>query len=241
MKRKALSLLGGLLILSASLSAQRFHLGLGSGLGTFNMSDSREFNLAVLESLPFEAKLTDNFPPFLIYRGEIVYDFPKVVSLGFNVSSTSTGSRICVSDYSGSYVFDNLQKAYACGLKTMAGSVLARRQRFCCSLEGGVIWSFLTLKEDFTIFDVASNNVTDCRSFGLYIQPGLNYLWQVASWCTLGGNVSYLVDIQNNYHEKGDKNKTLFNTKTKEPIKPQWDGIRVSVTLYYSLPGEKKI
>ncbi len=239
MKNKTLFLFWGLLFITSLSSAQKLHIGLGGGFGTFKMSDSRNLNQTVIESLPFGTNLTDDFPPYFLYNGEIIYSFPKIFSLGIKASTTSTGSRVCVSDYSGSYVFDNLQKVYTSGLKAMTGTFPGHKQGICFSLEGGVIWSFLSLKEDFTVFDKSTNSVTDYRAFGYYVQPGIDYLWQVMPWLMVGGNLSYFKGFPNNYYLKDDKEKTLYNTKTNKPISPQWDGVRASISVYYQVIRKK--
>jgi hypothetical protein len=226
-------LISALLLITSTLSAQKLYIGVGGGLGTFKMDKTREFNQTVMEYLPFDTKLTDDFPPYFLYKAEILYCFPKILSVGLNTTATSTGSRVCLSDYSGSYTFDNLQKAYMVGIKLMAGMFPAKKNGICFSVEGGMAMSFLSLKENIAVYNETENTITKCNSTGFYLQPGIDFYWHIVPRIMIGGNLSYFKGFNTNYHLKGDKEQTLHNTITNEPVGPQWDGIRASIVLYY--------
>lgn len=93
--------------LPITLFSQELNFILGSGVGSYKMDDLKEFNNIVLKSLPFDARITNNFPIYWNYKSSILYSFKKLLTAGITWSYQSTGSRLSRVDYSGVYSFDS--------------------------------------------------------------------------------------------------------------------------------------
>lgn len=229
-----------LIVASITLKAQDFLIGMGGGGGTFEMNSTKAFNQTIVSLLPFKPVLTDNFPPYFFYKSEALYCFPKNLAIGINLSTTSTGSRLTLSDYSGKYTFDNVQKGLFTGIKLLFGKAPGQTNGINFSLEGGVAFSNMTAKEDLKIYGDSTENKMDLRAMGIYIQPGICYFRIINSKLRLSANLSYYYSIEKGYHLPGSKDQRLINTSTNEPVKPQWDGIRLGITAYWMLRKQSK-
>jgi len=73
---------------------------------------------------------------------------------------------------------------------------------------------------------------------GIFVQPGICYFRNITSRIKVCANISYYYGIEKGYHLPHVKNARLINSETNEPIKPQWDGIRLGITAYWSFPIE---
>lgn len=93
------------IIIVKSCFAQGIEFGLGSGIGSYTMTDLKNINNKIVPTIPFEAKIVSNFPPYYYYLPYIVI---RGNNFGFGIcfNFESTGSRISSQDYSGEYRFD---------------------------------------------------------------------------------------------------------------------------------------
>lgn len=230
-----LTLLGIVLFAFVPVRAQKILVGVGGGGGTFNMGSTKEFNQSVVNLLPFKPVVTDNFPPWIFEQVEALYCFPKNLAIGFNLSATSTGSRLSLADYSGKYTFDNVQRGFFPGIKLLFGKAPGRLNNLNFSLELGASFSKMTLKEDMKVYADSTLSNSDFNAMGLFVQPGFCYFYQINSKLRVSATVSYYYGIEKGYHLPKAKGQRLINPETHNPVKPQWDGIRVGITAYWSL------
>lgn len=229
-----------LIVATTTLKAQDLLFGISGGGATFGMKSTKEFNQTIVSLLPFTPSLTDNFPPYFFTKGEFLYCFPKNLALGLSFSSTSTGSRLTLSDYSGKYTFDNIQKGLFPGIKILVGKAPGKSNGFNFSLEGGVAFSKMNIKEELKISEESTTDKMDFTATGFYIQPGIYYFRIINSKIRLSANLSYYYGIEKGYHLPKSKDQRLFNSTTQEPVKPQWDGIRLGLTAYWRFRNNSK-
>jgi hypothetical protein len=229
-----------LIAITTTLKAQDLLIGIGGGGGTFGMNSTKEFNQILINQLPFKPGLTDNFPPYFFYKAEALYCFPKNMAIGINLSTTSTGSRLTLADYSGKYTLDNIQKGFFSVIKILLGNAPGRSNGFNFSLEGGVAFSKMTIKEELKISEESTKDNMDFASTGFYVQPGICYYRIINSKVRIAANLSYYFGIEKGYHLPNEKDQRLTNSTTQEPVKPQWDGIRFGITAYWSLRKHSK-
>jgi hypothetical protein len=228
--------LSGLLIsITVSLKAQEILIGVGGGVGTFAMNSTRTFNQTAVKFLPFTPVLISNFPPYFFYKAEAIYCFPKWMAVGINVSTTSTGSRLSLADYSGKFRLDNIQNGLFPGIKLLFGKAPGKSNGFNLSVEGGVAFSKMTVTEELTVFTESNSTVNDFSAMGYFVQPGVCYFRTITSKLKLSANISYYCGFEKGYHLPGNKDQRLLNIETRNPIKPMWDGIRLGITAYWSL------
>lgn len=233
-------LIATLIVATTTLKAQDLLIGISGGGATFGMNSTKEFNKALIKALPFTLAVTDNFPPWFFLKAEALYCLPQNLAFGLTLTSTSTGSRYALSDYSGSYKFDNIQKGIFPGIKVLFGKAPGTSNGFNAALEGGVAFSSMTIKEDLTISTESTSDKSDLTAMGFFIQPGVYYFHIINQKIRLSANLSYYYGIEKGYHLPSSKNARLINPDTHNPVKPQWDGIRVGVTAYISLRKNSK-
>lgn len=229
-----------LIVITTTLKAQDLLIGISGGGATFGMKSTKEFNQTIVSLLPFTPVLTDNFPPYFYIKGEFLYCFHKNLALGLNVSSTSTGARLSLADYSGKYTLDNIQKGYFPGVKLLLGEAPGTSNGINFSLEGGVAFSNMIIKEDMEISGESASDEYELSAMGFFVQPGLNYFLCINSKLRFSADLSYYFGIEKGYHLTGSKDQKLLNSKTRKPIKPQWDGIRLGITAYWCLWNNTK-
>jgi len=229
-----------LIAISTSLKAQEVLIGISGGGATFGMNSTKELNKVLIKSLSFSPTVTDNFPPWFYLKGEVLYCLPQKLALGLTLSSTSTGSRIALSDYSGKYTLDNIQKGIFPGIKVLFGNAPGTSNGFNAAIEGGVAFSSMTIKENLTISTETSSDKTYFNAMGFFIQPGVYYFHIINQKIRLSANLSYYFGIEKGYHLPNNNEQTLINPYTNIAVKPQWDGIRLGVTAYISIQKKSK-
>lgn len=217
-----------------NVRAQEILAGFGGGIGTFKMASAKEFNQTMINSNPFGAELTDNFPPWFFYKAELLYCLPKVLAIGLSVSSTSTGSRAAISDYSGRYTFDNVQKGIFPGIKIVLGKSPGKTDGLNFSLEGGFSESRMKLEETVKVQTETASDKMNFNASGFYVQPGLCYFKSIISTVKLCGTASYLFGFDDNYLSSQTEMQ-IIDYRTSKALKPQWDGLRIGITAFIGL------
>jgi hypothetical protein len=78
------------------------------------------------------------------------------------------------------------------------------------------------------------------QSLNFYGEPGFNLNYPMKSF-SLGLNVGYFVSFgKQAYYTDNNKNNILADSKTNKPITPEWNGLRVGLSLDYSLGKNKQ-
>lgn len=221
-------------ILSFSVSSQNLLVGIGGGGGTYKMNPIKDFNSTIVELLPFKPELTDNFPPYFLFQGEILYQFPRFLAVGAQFYSTSTGARLTLGDYSGHYTLDNIQQGLFPGVRILLGKAPGKSNGFNLALVGGMSFSQMKTQEKLVVFEESLNEDKEFNSEGWYIQPGVCYFHSIWSGLKVGATASYFYGLEGQYHLSDDKKQKLFNSQTNDPIKPQWEGFRMNLSVYWS-------
>ncbi|MDP4291486.1 MAG: hypothetical protein Q8908_10435 [Bacteroidota bacterium] len=227
-----LFLILALIVSTIALKAQIIYIGVGGGGGTFQMNSVKEFNQSIVNQLPFTPVVKDNFPPYFFFKGEVICALPKNLSLGIDLSTTSTGSRFTLADYSGKYTLDNIQNGFFTGLKLLYGNGAGYLKGFNISLESGTAFSKMMVNEDLKVGQESQKDNMDFSAMGFFVQPGLCYYLDIGSKVKVCANVSYYFGIEKGYHLPGERKQILLDQDSRIPIKPQWDGIRVGITAY---------
>jgi hypothetical protein len=105
-------------ILSALLAnAQDLNVGISAGIAFPEMKGARSSLTNKLNSLPFEAGITDNFPAWFEYKAEVSADFDKVM-FGIYLIRSTAGGRISSRDFSANYFYNIKMRNVAFGFST---------------------------------------------------------------------------------------------------------------------------
>lgn len=228
-------LTGTLLLWAAMLFSQNFLVEAGSGIGFYKMKNMKALNTYVMKDMSLKAKLTDDFPSWVYFKGAVLYGIPDY-TVGLAISRHSTGSRISAMDYSGIYHFDNIINAWMPGVfvrfpLTRIGSFELEGQ-----LETGVILSKVRTNEYLKLYDtVFLDNKFIFNSLNNYIEPVLKISYPVYN-VKISCQISYMAQ----YGKQGFKvdqqgNTQVLNPGTNTALKPEWDGLRLNLSVLYAL------
>ncbi len=214
--------------------SQEIVIGTRIGIGHYSMNELKVFNKRVLRSLPFDAKITDNYPQFYYYQPEVFLAYKKA-SVGLVSFYHSTGSRISYVDYSGEYLFDSKINSKGLGL---AGEVkLFPNRNFMLGLslysEIGFLKSYLELKEHLSVYDhTLISNEFLYNALSTFLEPGIKLHFRY-SFITVQFNYGYHLQL---------RSKPFVNDTGKEltdyfkPVKPNWSGLRIGTSLLFVFP-----
>lgn len=226
-------LLFNLLSLLCAVSyAQNLKFDFQSGVGTYDMSDLKDFNNSVFKSLPFQAKVISDYPAFIYYKPSVLFSFNKF-EIGLQGTFLSTGSRISSKDYSGQYLFDTKIHSWVPGLVTDISLIkLNSKSKIWLTAEGGVTNSSIEMKENFTFKDETINDSS--RSFNstdYYALPGLKFEYKLYPSLGLEFNSGYFFHIANAHFESDTGELLTFG--------PDWSGIRIGLSIFWTTPFKK--
>jgi hypothetical protein len=233
--RKALTMVITLILISfpVTLFSQEFNVVLETGLGSYRMSDLKEINKTVLKGLPFDAKITNNFPIYWNYKSCLLYSFRKLVTVGITGSYQSTGSRVSRADYSGEYFFDTKIRSFS------PGAIIefyhpVDKFRISFSNEVGIEYSKLGLKEVIRVNTESQKNEFTFTSENYYYEPAVKLSYPV-SFFRLGLVAGYLFDLKREDLSGSDSNNYNLILSDGNPAKSDWSGIRLGASLSFNL------
>jgi len=215
--------------------SQSFRFGLQGGVGTYSMEGLRGINDQVPMSIPFDTKLVADFPAYYYYRPTFLL-VTDDYTLGLVNTFQSTGSRVSGKDYSGEYKFDMKVSAFAPGFYSEIQLLSGTKVRSSFYYILGCSFSRLTIGENFRVDETT---VTDdqykFKALNLFVEPGFNvsYPWQSF---LLGLNGGYNVTFgKQAFYTDNIKSHTLSDPKSNKPIIPQWNGLRMGISVIYVL------
>jgi len=129
--------------------SQNLDFGIQTGIGFYNMNGLKSLNATVFKSLPFQAGVISDYPPFFYYKPVFFLSFNKF-RVGLQASFYSTGSRISSKDYSGEYLFDT--KTYCIAPSANIDFLLftfCNKYKLFLFSEGGITYSSLELNASY--------------------------------------------------------------------------------------------
>ncbi len=230
-------LITGFLLFLLSISplgfSQELHLSFETGLGSYKMRDFKTLNDMDLRSLPFEAKITEDFPMFWYYKPSFLVAISKVFSTGIVWTYQSAGSRISREDYSGEYLFDTRIKASSPGL-VLQMNYQVNKLEFSFFNEAGVEFSKIEMKEYLNVNAEIYNEVYNFKSLNFYEKPGLKISYPISDF-TLGLICAYSIDfIRRPISLKGSGDISLSFPDDRQ-VTADWTGLRTGIFITYKL------
>lgn len=212
---------------------QDLTVGFEMGKGAYNMSDLKKINDLVLENLPFEAKITENYPNYWFLKPTVLLNSAdKRFALGVTCSFQSTGSRISSHDYSGEYLFDSKVSSFSPGLIGELNIPLSK-QRLSIVNELGFMFSKYSNSEYILVGDESLTTIYSYKSTNLYYQPSLRFSTPI-SICHLGIYLGYLFDLKKGDLLGEDSSPQIYVSNGKIAT-VAWEGFRVGVSVSIDL------
>jgi len=201
----------------------QFKVELSYGYGTYSMKDMQQLNYDMLESLPVNAKITDNFPGQPYLDAAIYYLLSPKTMLGINCSYHSTGSRISYKDYSGEIRIDNIISAYSPGL-ILGFKILDNRIKIEQENNFSVSLSSVKIEEDI----MNEKDTYALKSFSPQLEPRIKTSVNFGSF-DFGVRVGYLIDFKGKTKLDKLSGDTVKNNDGQE-IKTNWSGVRFAIS-----------
>jgi hypothetical protein len=229
--KKALFIL--FIVLCSSAHPQDLKIGLHTGIGFYKMEELKGFTTSMYESLPFEAAIISNYPPFFYYQPVFLLAFKKF-SVGIQASFSSTGSRISSKDYSGELLFDSKINCLSPGLYADLSLFSVKMiNRVFLYAEGGLAFSKMKLSENLTVYDqelLNSSYTFKVRNY--YIQPGLQYERTIYKFISAECKAGYFIQTGKS-DLKTDKDEMIF--MGWHPLNAEWSGFRLGLSVLFLL------
>ncbi|HDR52111.1 MAG TPA: hypothetical protein ENN90_10925 [Mariniphaga anaerophila] len=200
---------------------QRFKVGLTGGLSVYFVSELKDINTQVINASPFNLQTVNNFPPTIFYGGFILNRMGKRIYFGPSYSFYTTGSRLGIKDYSGSYRFDQILSAHSPGGQFEI--LLFTKNKINIYFEPTAGAHFATWKMD-ELLKVGDEKVSDeqkLKAVKPFIYPAFKIAVPVYSHLQVALKAGYSFDLAGKY-------KT---GNMKSDIKAPFSGPRISVVL----------
>ena len=199
----------------------------GYGIGSYSLSDLRDINSEILKNLPVQGKITDDFPIQPFYGIGVYYQTTNVVSLGITGFYNTTGSRISYKDYSGELKVDNILTSWSPGI---AVRIKLLDKKVNLYEETRISYGFSKLKMNEKI--ITHTEEMTFKSGALQIEPKIKLTYDISN-LEFGVNAGYVADISGKNRLVGDKDSYLQFNDSKEPVKTNLSGIRISASISY--------
>ena len=211
--------------------------GMQVGAGNFNMTEFKEINEIVKNSLPFESKITANFPMNIIYKIYLHHTYKNNFGVGLKYSFSSTGSMISREDYSGSYYFKNQVRFQSLGLVFDYCIISTSRVNVIMYNELGWEFSKSKMHESLTLSGQTQDDIKEFRSVNIFTEPGLKIVYPFKSIVNFGFYAGYLIDTHSQIKESNSifKLKELYDLSYgKNSL--NWSGFRLGILVAVKIP-----
>jgi hypothetical protein len=201
-------------------------LSLTGGFGGYSFEKLSDINDAVINQLPFEAAVIDNFPDRFYFGGVALIRVANWYWAGPSYQFHSTGSRVGAKDYSGSYHFDQILSAHQLGLENEIRISKSTKPAVFLDIGGGVNFSTWKTEEVLEISGETDEDRSEYVAVKPYVLPSFKVSYPVYKNFTVAAQAGYLFDLGGKYHLSGNKD---YQSTLKIP----WSGYRFSLGLEY--------
>lgn len=205
-------------------------LDFSSGYGSYTLEKLEDINDAVIDQLPFDAAVIDNFPSRFYFGGAALVRIAKWYWAGPSYQYHSTGSRVGAKDYSGSYHFDQILYTHQLGLDNEICISKSLKPAVFLDISGGVNFSSWKMEEVLEISGETEEDRSDYVSVKPFVLPALKFSYPVFKNLSVIAQTGYLFDLGGKYHISG-------NNEYKSALKIPWSGFRASVGIEYEVNG----
>jgi hypothetical protein len=195
----------------------------GAGYGSFKMNDLKQVNQEDIQYLPYETRLTDNYPMFWNYSAAFTYNIKKWLVTGVSGSFQSAGSGVTRSDYSGDYSFITKIHSISPGLIIRAQYQYNKLSLFI-SNDIGIEYNDLRIKETLNVFTHNHEEIYNLSSRNIFYLPttGISLSLFFINLEIYGG---YLMDIKKNDLKNHEGNTFMMSSGLKT-VRADWSGLR---------------
>jgi hypothetical protein len=227
--------LTAIIFISCFCSYAQSRIYFNTGIGTYAMTDLKNFQDETASTLPVALKKIKRFPPYINYEGGFDIKLGKRFFVGASASYGSSGCRSDYQDYSGSERLDQLWKYRAVALsggltqKVMKEKILLRYE-----LRSGFIFNKGTLDYHKQIGTQTASQHDNVESRNIYVQPTVTATKRfgpigIDVYVGLNYNV-----VKGKVYEEGDKS-AYYGFFNGTQIGVDWTGLRAGLGVSYLL------
>jgi hypothetical protein len=210
----------------------QFNISFNTGIATFTMSDLKNSQMRVQNSLPVKAKVISSFPAFWIYNGNMKWIFDNGIIIGADGSYTSTGGRVYYSDYSGKIIYDQTLIGYS--VSTFIGKAFKLKD------ESLTLQCYLMVGTTYTKYeDQYSEQSEPNESYGLDLSGSSHFLQPVVNLSKRFGFVAANINV--GYYQTavpGNLSASFSGTQQSNDYSftADWSGLRLGcgASFYFS-------
>ena len=206
---KQLYVLIVILVLSFSGSAQesrpKLKLGAFGGYATYSFENLKDMNKEVINQLPFDVAVIDNFPSRFYFGGHVLIRVASWYSVGPAYEFHSTGSRVGARDYSGSYHFDQILSTHQLGIENEIRIYGETKTAVFLDLSGGVYFSTWKMEEVLNVGDENQEDKYEYVAIKPFVYPVIKVSYPVYKDFSAFAKAGYLFDLGGKYHLSGNK------------------------------------
>jgi hypothetical protein len=234
MRRMKYNLLLTFILICTWANAQKLSLGFQSGIGFYDSKDLSNLTQQVYENLSIDARIISNYPPYLYYKPSVLLAYENF-NIGLQAAYYSTGSRISSKDYSGEYLFDSRINCIAPGLYIDVHILsLFKKYGLWFFADGGLTFSRMRLQEYLTVNNQNIENISyKFKSENYYIEPGLKMDFNIYKSLFIELNTSYFAQLGKQVFETEARE---FLNNGRETIGPDWNGLRIGISVIFKTP-----
>lgn len=218
--------------LSAQTFAENLKFGIMGGYDFFAQDELKAVNTSVINSLPFESKVINDFKPSFYFGTYLQYELFNHFDIGPSYEYHYSGSRVGSRDYSGQFIFDQYIHTHQIALKIDYALVSSDRIEVCIQLNGGVNLSSWKMDTDFELGDNGQfenqQSTDELEGFSWHISPAIKCAYQLVPKISLTAAAAYAFDLDPKYHYKDNKD-------WKATQSPEWSGVNISLGLEFRL------
>ncbi|MCP4178713.1 MAG: hypothetical protein GY756_13190 [bacterium] len=209
------------------IKVNKYRIGLMGGLGKYIQSDLKTINKNVQAQLGFETKLIQDFPMNFYYGGYFLIRSGNKTYIGANYQFHTTGSRMGVKDYSGSYAFDQIISCHSIAFQIEYTLDNSKKLEWCLNAQCGLNISNWKMNEELIIGEEKESLLTELTAVRPFIYPSIKIKYPILNWIYISLSGGFSVDLGGKYNVKDSHSKTSV-------LKAKWTGPRVSLDLGFS-------
>ena len=220
------------LVLTVTLvSAQHTSIRLRMGQGWYRMEELRGLHEDFIEmSSPLAVKSTSTFPAHLNTQLQFVNHSPNGRAAGgFVWSHSSTGGRLAYSDHTGELLSDQLLRTegiggfFECALPVTSHVFVVPNAQLLMT------FTSLEAEEYLSVYGHSSSATAVFNAIGAGMSLGMALRYQRKSW-SVEANLGYHLSTAEGFYGV-DESAKLVRTANQASVSPQWDGLRLGLTI----------
>lgn len=228
------------LLISLQVKGQ-IYFDLKSGFASYQQKDLKEWQSMIIEQSDIDLDLVNDFPSYILYQGNFIYDIGKL-DFGLGFEYHSSGGRMGYWDETGNIVEDQLLSKY--GFRAMNRYSLTKDNK---SVELQLSSTFILTTSNLIIkseLNLGGQNLINEKakffSNTYSYEPGLVLKWHISKTIGLESSIAYeWTPFKGKFKFNNNKEAILGMPNNSRFVGSNWNGIKVLGGLFVNLHSKK--